>query len=242
MTMSEAYSQSLEAATLGSTLVFAPHPDDESLGCGGLIAMLAGSEIPVHVVVVTDGTGSHRNSRAFPAERLRMIRRQEAIDALSTLGVPEHSVTFLDLPDEKVPFQESVGFDKAVEAVRHLLERVNPETLIVPWRRDFHCDHVATWQIVSSARKRSRFEGRWLEYVIWASEFGDVDDLPRQDEVRIKTVDISEVLETKMRAINCHRSQTTDLIADDPTGFRLSAETLQRFLTSTEVYLEPVYE
>src|SRR5262245_24685447 len=46
-------------------LVLAPHPDDESLGCGGLIAACQAQGHPVHVLVLTDGAGSHRRSRQY---------------------------------------------------------------------------------------------------------------------------------------------------------------------------------
>ncbi|WP_262895303.1 PIG-L family deacetylase [Hymenobacter lapidiphilus] len=55
------------AATLGPTVVIAPHPDDESLGCGGLLALLARANVPVWCVLMSDGTMSHPNSAKFPA-------------------------------------------------------------------------------------------------------------------------------------------------------------------------------
>ena len=54
----------------GPILVLAPHPDDESLGCGGLIAQACAAGIEVHVAILTDGSMSHPNSAAFPAQRL----------------------------------------------------------------------------------------------------------------------------------------------------------------------------
>ena len=65
----------------GKTLVVAPHPDDESLGCGGAIALLSGFGCPVHVLFISDGTGSHPNSRKFPPPALRALRESEAQNA-----------------------------------------------------------------------------------------------------------------------------------------------------------------
>src|SRR5437762_1448664 len=50
-------------------LVLAPHPDDESLGCGGLIAESCARGGTVHVVILTDGTRSPPNSKTHPAAR-----------------------------------------------------------------------------------------------------------------------------------------------------------------------------
>ena len=55
----------------GNACVFAPHPDDESLGCGGAIALLRNFELPVNIIVMSDGTLSHPNSRKFPPAALR---------------------------------------------------------------------------------------------------------------------------------------------------------------------------
>ncbi len=66
-------------------VVFAPHPDDESLGCGGLISEAVEQGIPVHVVMVSDGGASHPGSRKFPPKRVIAIRRSETLAALSAL-------------------------------------------------------------------------------------------------------------------------------------------------------------
>ena len=73
----------------GTCLILAPHPDDESLGCGGLIAACAAAGRPPLVVILTDGAGSHPNSREFPPNRLRAVRAQEARDAVAHLNLPD---------------------------------------------------------------------------------------------------------------------------------------------------------
>ena len=69
-------------------LILAPHPDDESLGCGGLIAQCCAAGTPPHVVILTDGCNSHPNSQTHPPERLRHLREEEAREALLLLGMP----------------------------------------------------------------------------------------------------------------------------------------------------------
>jgi LmbE family N-acetylglucosaminyl deacetylase len=55
-------------------IVVAPHPDDESLGCGGLIVDACRQGLPGKVVIVSDGAGSHPNSKAYPPDRLTALR------------------------------------------------------------------------------------------------------------------------------------------------------------------------
>ena len=69
----------------GKTLVVAPHPDDESLGCGGAIALLRKFGREVSVLTMSDGTLSHPNSVKFPPEKLRELRENEMLAALEIL-------------------------------------------------------------------------------------------------------------------------------------------------------------
>src|ERR1700759_4483419 len=71
----------------GTCVILAPHPDDESLGCGGLIATCAAAGRPPLVVILTDGAGSHPHSRMFPPDRLRACRAREVRTAVGMLGL-----------------------------------------------------------------------------------------------------------------------------------------------------------
>ena len=84
-------------------LVVAPHPDDESLGCGGLIAKLAAAGRLFHTLFVTDGGASHSASFKWPRRRLAAQREWEAADALHFLGIGGHARTFLRLRDGDMP-------------------------------------------------------------------------------------------------------------------------------------------
>jgi LmbE family N-acetylglucosaminyl deacetylase len=68
-------------------IVIAPHPDDESLACGGLIADACRQGLRGKVVIVSDGAGSHPNSKTYPADRLRSLREEEARQAAAELGL-----------------------------------------------------------------------------------------------------------------------------------------------------------
>ncbi|TGE21158.1 PIG-L deacetylase family protein [Hymenobacter metallicola] len=224
------------AAGLGSTLVVIPHPDDESLGCGGLLALLRQSGQPVRAVLISDGTMSHPNSRKFPPAARQALREAELRQALTILGADAAELRCLGLPDGAVPPQGAAGFTAAVRQLRAWVEEARPATVLLPWRRDPHPDHRATHQLVQAALQGLPVV-RQLEYVVWAWERAAPADLPQPGEAAGWRLDIAPVLAQKQQAIAAHRSQLTNLI-DDPAGFRLSDSMLAHFAQPSEVYLE----
>lgn len=229
------------AATLGPTVVIAPHPDDESLGCGGLVALLRQAGQPVWCVLVSDGTMSHPNSRKFAAPARQALREQELRAALAALQVPSQALYCLNLPDGAVPLPEVAAGAAAARQLATFLQQTQPATVLVPWRRDPHPDHRATHQLVQAALLQVPNPPRLLEYVVWAWERAEAGDLPQAGEVEGWQLDISGVLELKQRAIAAHRSQLPGSpIDDDPTGFTLAPGMLAHFARPTELYLETV--
>jgi LmbE family N-acetylglucosaminyl deacetylase len=213
-------------------LVIAPHPDDESIGCGGLIARARCRAAAVFVVFVTDGSGSHPHSAAYPAARLAVLREREAIDALSILRVPLERITFWRLPDRAVPEAGSPGFAEAVARARRQLREIVPRTLVLPDRNDAHGDHRAAWAIWSQALAEEGTVAQLIEYPVWP---GTAPALPPG---RRLVLDIALVLSSKSRAIATHRSQHGQVVTDDPTGFRLPADLLERASRPWEVFFE----
>lgn len=118
----------------GPTVVVAPHPDDESIGCGGAIRLLREHGIPVRVLFISDGTGSHPSSRSHPANVLRDLREREAHDALLILGVEPGCAVFLRLPDRFIPNAQSPDFDSAVHRIADYLRAFarDEPTIVVP--------------------------------------------------------------------------------------------------------------
>lgn len=84
----------IEEIAPGTALILAPHPDDESLGCGGFIAEAVARGRPPVVVIVSDGSGSHPASREWPEERLTQQREKEAREAARILGLPRSAFIF----------------------------------------------------------------------------------------------------------------------------------------------------
>jgi LmbE family N-acetylglucosaminyl deacetylase len=200
----------------GGVVVVAPHPDDESLGCGGLIAAACREGRSTQLVIVSDGCGSHAGSRLFPPVRLRALREAETLEAAGILGLSPEQIRFLRLPDAAVPKDGSEA-DAAADAIAAAAHEAGASAIFVTWRHDPHCDHEAAAAIVD--RVRARLSGiRIVAYPVWGWTLPPGTDVGSPGE--FLRLDVSDDRETKRRAVAAHRSQTTDLIGDDPTGFR----------------------
>ncbi|GJD61990.1 PIG-L deacetylase family protein [Methylobacterium frigidaeris] len=222
----------------GGIVVVAPHPDDESLGCGGLIAEACAQKIPVRLVVVSDGIGSHPNSKSHPPERLRNLRESETLAAAASLGLSPEHIAFLRLPDRFVPASGPEA-EAAAGAIAEAARACGAGALFVTWAHDPHCDHAAS---AALARRARELLGRGFlgtvslyAYPVWGWTLPPETEIG--EEPRGARLAISHHLRAKAAAIAAHRSQTTDLIADDPQGFRLEPAMLARFARDHEIFL-----
>jgi LmbE family N-acetylglucosaminyl deacetylase len=216
-------------------IVVAPHPDDESLGCGGLIAEARRHGLRARVVIVSDGAGSHPNSKAYPPDLLRSLREEEAKRAGAELGLAPDDILFLGLPDRFVP-HEGKEAEPAIDALVDCVREIGTGSLFVSWRHDPHCDHEAAYRIARQARGRIG-KVRLFEYVVWGHTLPPSTEVgPIQGGFRIRIDD--KTLDKKRRAIAAHRSQTSDLIGDDPAGFLFTQIDRAHFDRPYEFFLE----
>ncbi len=221
----------------GPVLVLAPHADDESLGCGGLVAALCEQGVPVHVWLVSDGTMSHPNSQAYPPEQRCALREAEFRQACAHLGVAAKSLRFFRFPDTKVPLPGSKKFGAATKQLCQQLQALAPQTIFTPWRRDPHCDHQATTALILKAIEETNWPGTLYEYPIWLYELAQAGDAPHPSEVEVFTFTLQEAWQRKKKtAIEAHLTQLGQVIYDDPDAFSLKPEVLAHFITSTEYY------
>jgi LmbE family N-acetylglucosaminyl deacetylase len=148
-----------------ATLIFAPHPDDETLGCGLLIASRLREGEPVHVAVLTDGAASHPGHPELPPMELRARREEESRRAMRLLGLPAEHLHFLGLPDGDLPRLDKETEREAVRKMRAILERAPFDHIFITWRHDGSSEHEAAFRLVSGNIPP---EARLLEYPIWS--------------------------------------------------------------------------
>ncbi len=220
-------------------LVVAPHPDDETLGCGGLIAAAVARGSRVHTLFVTDGGASHPPSPAWPRPRLAMAREREAEEALRLLGAGEQPRTFLRLPDAAMPATGSEEWTSARDRIADLIREFDPDLVVLPWRRDPHCDHRDSHTLVCEGLRAAGCAAPCLEYAIWLEKFGAPEDFPRDGEVEVVSLSIATQRSKKIEALMAHSTQLGAIEAEAPGGFVLDPETQARLTGPVESYFRP---
>jgi LmbE family N-acetylglucosaminyl deacetylase len=216
-------------------VVLSPHPDDESLGAGGLIALARRHDQQVAIILVTDGSKSHPNSLAYPRDRLIATRRAELLEAGRILGLSPAALFELGLPDAAAP-HEGPDFDRAVNIARDIVAFSRARSLFVTWGHDPHCDHKAAARLAQELRRKDPTLKLW-SYPVWGWHLPPTHALsvPPPEGMRLA---IEDVLDQKRAAIRAHQSQMTEMIDDDPDGFRFTTDTLAPFLRPFEYYIE----
>jgi LmbE family N-acetylglucosaminyl deacetylase len=211
-------------------LILAPHPDDESLGCGGLIAACCRAGILPQVAFLTDGAASHPGSAAYPPARLATTREAEARTALGILGLPPEYIVFLRFPDTGMPR----GGDAYEAAVAALAAHCTGRSIVLgPWGEDPHCDHEAG-AVFARAVAQAADVALWT-YPVWGWLRPPGTKLVGQ-RIEGFRLDIAAFLPAKRRAIAAHATQLGKVIQDSPQGFRLPPALLAIFARPYEVF------
>ena len=178
-------------------LVIATHPDDEVLGCGGVIARHASEGDEVHVLVVTRGAED-----LYSKDEIETTRK-EMKQAHAILGVKD--VTFLDFPAPKL---DSVPHHQIVDAISKVINTIKPYAVFLPHRGDIHSDHRAVYHAtlvaarpINNSSIKNLLSYETLSETEWAPPVGEEAFIPTV------FVDISSFLEKKLAALNCYKSQ-----------------------------------
>lgn len=237
-------------------VVFSPHFDDETLGCGGTIIKKKRAGADVKIVFMTDGSKSHR--LLIGEDELKAIRTREGLAASQSLGLHSHDVFLLGFEDSKL----SEHVDSAIIKVLEILRRQQPNEIFIPYHKEppsWSEDHLATNTIVVSAAKVYGGKVAVYEYPIgfwyhwpWAASV-ETDNrlgflsawkrslfsgLSLLKDFRC-SVYIGDVLERKRVALDQYKSQMTPLIPDPrwlTLGDVSNGEFLECFFQEHEIF------
>lgn len=187
-------------------MVFAPHPDDDIIGCGGSIARHTHNGDQVAIVYLTSGEAG---SLRYRTSELAALREDEAHQAAGSLGAGP--LFFLRYPDGYLEYSQA-GLDDIVSLIRQF----RPARVYLPHSGEAVPDHQITYLLVTEAIRRA--SGPWFQqgglqpwrvptvlgYEVWTP---------------LATVgysqDISDYITLKLEALRMHRTQLESIAYDE---------------------------
>lgn len=219
----------ISVTDLGPILIASPHPDDETLGCGGLISRCALLGNPITILAMTNGEASHPGDRAWQT-RLAALRQRELRSALRVMGVATPDIVPLFLPDGGLEELDGKTCQRVQAHIQVLLLSRNIRTVFVPAADDCHGDHRWTATLMANAISTHPVE-HFFSYQIWP---------PESRSRRIAAAEqsyahnISDLLDIKRQAIRQYRSQLGVIDAGHTDGFQMPDNLLETKLSSWE--------
>ena len=194
-------------------MILAPHPDDETLGAGALIAQAASTGRLAGIVYLTDGSGSHPAPQSGQ-RKLVGIRKREAATALHRLTTSRAlAPVHLGWKDAGPVQPGDPCFNRSARMLAALCVRWNVDALAVTGLHEPHCDHAAAATLAYAAQRAAKRRVLVAEYVVWAAP---------PDHATHRTIGTASMAVGRRRhALRAHRSQLT---ASQGPGFRLPAD------------------
>lgn len=147
-------------ALSGRVVILAPHPDDEVIGCGGLIQRLVSQDNPPHVVILTGGGKSHAGCCGIEEDLLTAERRSAARRILSQLGLLQSHLHLLDFPDGGIS-----PTHPEMEQLKALVSEIKPDSIFIPHHGEGWPDHLACRELVEAIPALNT--SSLYEYCVW---------------------------------------------------------------------------
>jgi N-acetylglucosamine malate deacetylase 1 len=167
-----------------SMLVVAPHQDDETIGCGGVLALQKASKHSAAIVLLQDGAGECE-SRGMTREEMNQLRNDESRRAAAVIDMePPVFLNHADLA-RSIP--------EATESVRRILMERKVDAVFVPFVLDGHPDHRVANYILAGALEGISWDVRVFGYEVWGFCIPNV------------MVVIDEVMDQKLEMLTCFR-------------------------------------
>lgn len=213
----------------GHILIVFPHPDDEAFGVAGTVALARKNGTPVTYVCGTLGEMGRNMGRPLFANRetLPQIRKQELQEMARVLDIED--LRMLGLRDKTLEFLDEEEFADTMQAI---IDEVKPTYILTHYPGyAVHPDHNATGAAVIRAVSRMQEEDR---PVVLAHAFSNNcrEVLGEPDVV----IDIKEVQQTKIAALQAHRSQIEGMIGSIKTEDLMQSPFVTRLLEKEEFW------
>jgi LmbE family N-acetylglucosaminyl deacetylase len=214
-------------------LIIAPHPDDEVLGCGGLISLKRKSNVEVSVAFVTAGEAAHDKCCSADRGGIAAKRRALAEEALAVLGATRPAIYWLGFPDEVAPLPQDDAFESMVGAIARCIEASGANQVFVPHYYDAHRDHMAVSLATIKAIERRPLSVYF--YCVWSLyAFARRPIVPMFAEQPF-ALSTDEVRAQKARAVHAYFHERV-AGCGAPVSGRLPGRLIAHCLTTREYY------
>jgi N-acetylglucosamine malate deacetylase 1 len=219
-------------------VIIAPHPDDETFACGGVIAQKVRESCQVSVIFMTRGEASHDGCCNISRLEIGKFRQAITTKATHVLGLSNENLHWLDLEDCHVPSGNASQFISTVKRLTELLKSINPDAVLYPHKLDLHQDHINTCYIAVRAADELNIRRRY-SYPTWLR----MRLQPRHllQPIRSKTikVDINHVLQQKMKAISIYLDDVPKGCPNQiPTAGKLEEKFINLFRSNYEIFFD----
>jgi LmbE family N-acetylglucosaminyl deacetylase len=165
-----------------SMVVIAPHQDDETIGCGGVLALQVAAKASAYVVMMQDGADEYADL-GMARQALMALRNEESRRAAAVIGM--EPPRFLSHPDL------AAAAGQAADQVREILRERHADAVFVPFFLDGHYDHRTTNSILAEALRGIDWEVRVFCYEVWGLCVPNV------------IVVIDQVMDQKLKMLSC---------------------------------------
>lgn len=256
-TLAEPFLSLLPLQELGDRIaIIVPHPDDETLGCGGLIQWLVRQGTFPHVAIVTDGDGfdaaihlTLHDWRINPQDRhtFASLRHAETQVALQLLGVPPENRHFLGFSERTLPADWLLRCDRQpLQALATWLAQMQPTTVFLPSRFDDHPVHATVCSLAWAALLQAHAQNalpqfpRVFEVLIHYGEFPRPQGLHTHLELLPPTDLLEQAYWYQLPLPLEFRRRKLDAIRRYKTQLPLTGRFLKSFVRTNELFAEPL--
>jgi len=221
-----------------SSLIIAPHPDDEVFGCGGMLAGPSSDGKKTDVLFITEGEASHQGCCMVPSSQVGAQRRSLAASANEILGVPQERLEFLEGKDGRLPNKGQDGFNRLAEKIAACLKKAAPDVVFCPHPFEGWSDHVAAEELTRTAIAMLSVNARprLYHYCVWFWYSMSLRRALLIDWRQARLLDISAQLPLKQQAMRIY----LDALAPcgNPWIGKLPKEFLRAFDWDKELFFE----
>jgi LmbE family N-acetylglucosaminyl deacetylase len=187
-------------------LIIAPHADDETFGCGGLITQKIRNGTDVFILFLTNG---EKSLHSVPESELKQMRRTSAMNAARVLGVSENNIHWMDLPDGSVPRLDSPEFNTARDNLMKLIQTLQVDEVFATHYLEGWSDHIAAYELALEALKKLDQNIDLCVYWVWAWYYLKIKQIVSLPWNKILVLPIHSVFATKKKALQVYYDAKT---------------------------------